>query len=60
MRKGQWKLLRNKAGLELYRLDTDLSETRNLASENPEIVEELLASYEGWREGIVPRIRRRR
>ena len=60
VRKGRWKLLRNKGGLELYDLDADLSESRNLTSENPDVVEELLASYEGWRKGIVPRIRRRR
>lgn len=60
VRKGQWKLLRNRAGLELYRLNSDLSEAHNLASQNPEIVKELLASYEEWREGTVPRTRRRR
>lgn len=60
VRMGQWKLLRNKAGLELYNLDADLSETRNVAPENRNVVKELLASYETWSEGIVPRIRRRR
>lgn len=60
VRKGRWKLLTNKGGLELYDLEADLSETRNLVSAEPEVVEELLASYKKWQEGIEPRIRRPR
>ncbi len=60
VRKGRWKLLTNKGGPELYDLEADLSETRNLVSAEPEVVEELLASYREWQEGIEPRIRRPR
>ena len=60
VRKRRWKLLTNKGGLELYDLEADLSESRNLVSREPEVVEELLASYRKWQEGIEPRIRRPR
>ena len=59
VRKGRWKLLADKGGLELYDLEADSSETRNLASEEPAVVRGILEAYESWEEGIVPRIRRR-
>ena len=59
VRKGRWKLLANNDGLELYDLDEDLSETRNLAPDEPAVVRGLLEAYESWQEGIVPRIHRR-
>jgi arylsulfatase A-like enzyme len=51
IRKGSWKLIPAAAktakkadrGVELYRLDTDLAETTNLAAEHPEKVRELAA-----------------
>ena len=60
VRKGRWKLLTNKEGLELYDLKADLSERRNLVAARPEVVEDLLISYKSWQEGIVPRLRHRR
>ena len=60
VRTGRWKLLADKGGPELYDLQSDLSETRNLASARPDLVKALHASYESWREGMAPRIRRRR
>ena len=60
VRKGYWKLLTDKGGLELYDLEGDISETHNLASLELAIVEELLASYRRWRKGLVPLIRRQR
>ncbi len=60
VRKGRWKLLTDKDGLELYDLQADISESRDLATERPAIVEGLLASFRGWQAGIVPRIRRGR
>ena len=60
IRKGRWKLLNNKDGLELYDLAADLSEKRNLAAERPETVETLLAAYRAWQAELVPRIRRAR
>jgi len=42
---GQWKALRLKAGapLELYDLDTDVGETRDLAAARPDITESIEA-----------------
>ena len=60
VRKGRWKLLADKGGLELYDLESDIAETRNLTSSEPAIVAELLGAYREWQEGIAPRIRRRR
>ncbi len=41
VRTDKWKLRRVEGVTELYDLDNDMSETRNLAEENPEIVEQL-------------------
>ena len=60
VRKGRWKLLADKGGLELYDLQADLSERRSLASDRPDVVKDLLDAYESWQEGIEARIRRRR
>jgi len=59
IRKGPWKLLPTigqtpqKAArtTELYRLDTDLAETNNLAATHPEIVKELAALLDLVRKG---------
>ena len=60
IRRGRWKLLADKGGLELYDLSADISETRDLADKEPSIVEELHAGYRSWQEQIVPGIRRKR
>ncbi len=60
IRMGRWKLLTDKGGLELYDLEADLSETRNLVADKPEVVERLLGAYHGWRAELAPRIRRNR
>jgi len=60
IRMGRWKLLVDNGGLELYDLSADISETRNLASAEPAIVDRLHAKYRNWQERIVPRIRRNR
>ena len=60
IRMGRWKLLNDKDAVELYDLEADLSESRDLASDQPAVVQELLASYGSWQEGIAPRIRRNR
>lgn len=57
VRDGAWKLVaRHKGPWELYDLDTDRTETRDLAAEQPERVAELIASYEAWAErcGVLP------
>ena len=43
MRDGPWKLIRvDNYGLALYNLDADISETKNVASDHPEVVEHLM------------------
>lgn len=50
VRSGQWKLVFEKdAKLELYDLQNDLSESQNLATQNPEKTNELKLKYEKWR-----------
>jgi len=50
VRNGAWKLVYSKQGiLELYNLESDLAEERNLASQNPDKVDELKKKYEKWR-----------
>lgn len=60
IRKGRWKLLADKGGIELYDLEADIGETRNLASNQPTIVQTLLAEYKNWQSQLRPRIRRQR
>lgn len=51
IRKGDWKLVVARGGSmtpELYRLSDDISESKNLADENPKVVAELTADYQKW------------
>ncbi len=53
VREGQWKLLTSKAGkLELYDLEADLGETKNLAKDHPDIVKRLQSTFDGWKAGM--------
>ncbi len=48
-RMGDWKLIRlGKAAPELYNLASDVAESKNLASEKPDVTTKLLAALEGW------------
>jgi len=50
VRSGQWKLVFDKgAKLELYDLQNDISESKNLAAQNPDKTNELKLKYEKWR-----------
>jgi arylsulfatase A-like enzyme len=51
VREGKWKLLINGdgSGVELYDLDADENETRNIAEKNPTIAKRLSASALHWR-----------
>lgn len=51
VREGKWKLLINDdgSGVELYDLDVDQNETRNIAAKNPTIVKRLSDSALQWR-----------
>jgi arylsulfatase A-like enzyme len=57
VRRGRWKLVsRWRRGWELYDIEADRTELRNLAAEQPERVHELVALYEDWAEsaGVAP------
>ena len=58
VRVGKWKLVRNyPAAWELYDMDADRTETKDLAGVHPDRVKEMLALYEDWakRCGVIPR-----
>ena len=49
VRHGKWKLVAEKRRQwELYDLERDRSEIRNLADRHPEIVKKLKSKYEEW------------
>jgi len=59
LRKGKYKLiewheelLTGKPAWELYDLNTDPGETRNLAHDQPEILEELRKDMNNWKEDV--------
>lgn len=54
LRKGPWKLIEtwDPTGVELYNLDEDLGETRNLVASQPAIVHALSLELEQWRIAI--------
>lgn len=56
IRKGNWKLLLGAAGsdVQLYDLDADLGESKNVAAEQPEKVKELRMLLDGWLAAAVP------
>lgn len=54
IRQGSWKLLEyyEDGHLELYDLDTDLSETKNLASSKPQLAKRLQKTLADWRVSV--------
>lgn len=62
IRKGDWKLVQAATdSWELYNLREDISESKNLASSQPERAKELLAAYEAWNSQLAePRWNNRR
>src|SRR5262249_16714202 len=54
MRDGKWKLLVNAAGsnVELYDLDADCNETKNLADANPEVAKRMTDAALKWRKSL--------
>lgn len=49
VRQGKWKLVSVKSSLELYNLETDIGEKKDLSSNEPKKVDELKKKYENWR-----------
>lgn len=60
IRRGRWKLIEvfDPQGVELYDLDSDPGETRNVASANPELTADLLRELEAWRQSVDAEIMR--
>lgn len=57
IREGKWKLLYNRQGsLELYDLETDISEKNNLVKQRPEIVKHLQQAYKDWKNQMAPQL----
>ena len=54
MREGEWKLIEffEDGRLELYNLEEDIGEQRNLAQQRPEIVEAMHRKLIAWRESV--------
>ena len=53
IRDGKWKLLVNgDKTTELYDLDTDPSETKNLSKANPQVVKDLSAKLSAWQKTV--------
>lgn len=51
--KDNWKLIAYRDGRnELYKVDEDISEERNLAESNPQITKTLLEALKNWEKGI--------
>jgi arylsulfatase A-like enzyme len=49
VRLGKWKLVnRYRTAWELYDMEADRTESRNLASQQPDRVQQMAALYEGW------------
>lgn len=54
VRRGNWKLFRQGVNApELYDLAADVGETKNLATEKPEVVKELVAAIAEWEKGTI-------
>ena len=54
IRAGRWKLLvrADGSGCELYDLETDPAERRDLAEQRPDLARRLAARAVSWREGL--------
>ncbi len=59
VRAGPWKLVDNSGKLELFNLESDPSEKRNLAAKHPDLVNQLQASFTAWRRSMSPHLPRR-
>ena len=56
IREGRYKLLTGEknAKRELYDLDADLAETKNIAAGNPDVVQRLDARWQAWNKTMAP------
>ncbi|MFB3828006.1 MAG: sulfatase-like hydrolase/transferase [Bryobacteraceae bacterium] len=58
VRSGPWKLVANNGRTELFNLEEDLSEKRDLSAQRPETVTRLRGLFEDWSRRNLPRIRK--
>ena len=58
IRKGEWKLIEflDDHTVEMYNLNDDIGETRNVATSESRLADSLLAQLHGWRDGIGARM----
>ncbi|MHC4366770.1 MAG: sulfatase-like hydrolase/transferase, partial [Planctomycetota bacterium] len=56
VRVAKWKLLSRNGSLELYDLESDISEKNSLAEENPEVVRRLQRAFDAWKSQLAPSI----
>jgi arylsulfatase A-like enzyme len=57
VREGRWKLVRLKdKPPELFDLDTDIAETRDLAALKPEITRRLAEALDAWNKELIPKL----
>jgi len=56
VRMGKWKLLSRGGSLELYDLESDISEKKNLREENPQVVARLRQTFDAWKDELAPSI----
>ena len=55
IREGTWKLIRiGETTPELYDLASDISESKNIAADHPEITARLTATLEAWHQELIP------
>lgn len=54
VRDGKWKLLQERAGkaLELYDLESDRTESKNVAAQHPEVVQRLENAFRVWKKDV--------
>jgi len=60
VRVGKWKLLSRNDSLELYDLESDISEKNNLREQNPQIVKRLRKTFDTWKSELAPSISKSR
>ncbi|MBI4875425.1 MAG: sulfatase-like hydrolase/transferase [Acidobacteria bacterium] len=54
VREGRYKLFRNAEGAELYDLEADIGETRDLAAERKDVFERLDRARQAWDRELIP------
>ncbi len=54
VRKGKWKLMQffETDELELYDLENDIGETKNVAADNPQVVKSLFSNLQAWQTNV--------